>query len=169
MGVTFMILTTLRLPLVSRRANRNSPARLGSMLSCRRRASLPAPGRQSGRIPEWQTETRTDIRTVLQLASVGPPCIAWDGTGTGAGVQPPELSAMSPTTVLGTAVLISKAQLYAEFLVYIVYLCMKKWRFIVGRLSLSSSERSIIANVTWAARKKIKTGSSQVRLLFTSD
>uniref|UniRef100_A0A3Q2QP31 alanine transaminase n=1 Tax=Fundulus heteroclitus TaxID=8078 RepID=A0A3Q2QP31_FUNHE len=64
-------LTTLRFPLVSRRASRNSPARFGSMLSCSRRESLPAPGRQRGLIPEWDTETRTDMRTVLQHA-VGP-------------------------------------------------------------------------------------------------
>ncbi len=94
-------LTTLRFPLVSRSASRNSPARLGSMLSCRRRASLPAPGRHRGRIPEWHTETRTDIKTVLQQAvSAGPPHAAcWDEAGTGAGgAQPPELSAMSRTT-----------------------------------------------------------------------
>jgi len=97
-------LTTLRFPLVSRSASRNSPARLGSMLSCRRRASLPAPGRHRGRIPEWHTETRTDINTVLQHgASAGPPHAAgWDEAGTGAGgAQPPELSAMSRTPEAG--------------------------------------------------------------------
>lgn len=93
-------LTTLRFPLVSRSASRNSPARLGSMLSWRRRASLPAPGRHRGRMPEWHTETRTDIKTVLQQAViVGPPhATCWDEAGTGAGgAQAPELSAISRT------------------------------------------------------------------------
>lgn len=91
-------LTTLRFPLVSRSASRNSPARLGSMLSCSRRASLPTPGRHRGRIPEWHTETRTDIKTVLQQAVRPGPLHAacWDEAETGAGgAQPPELRAMS--------------------------------------------------------------------------
>lgn len=91
-------LTTLRFPLVSRSASRNSPARLGSILSCSRRASLPTPGRHSGRIPEWHTETRTDIKTVLQQAVRPGPlhAVCWDEAETGAGgAQPPELSAMS--------------------------------------------------------------------------
>lgn len=93
-------LTTLRFPLVSRSARRNSPARFGSMLSCRRRESLPAPGRHRGLIPEWDTETRTDIRTVLQHAAGLGPLHAgcWDEAGTGAGrAQLPELSAMFRT------------------------------------------------------------------------
>lgn len=91
-------LTTLRFPLVSLSASRNSPARLGSMLSWSRRASLPAPGRHRGLIPEWHTETRTDINTVLQQAvGAGPPHEAcWDEAVAGAGgTQPPELRAMS--------------------------------------------------------------------------
>lgn len=106
MCVCVSTLTTLRFPLVSRKASRNSPARLGSMLSCRRRASLPAPGRYSGRIPEWHTETRTDIKTVLQQAvGAGPPHAACgDEAGIGAGgAQPPELRAMSRTPRTGEA------------------------------------------------------------------
>lgn len=72
------------------------------MLSWRRSASLPAPGRHRGRIPEWQTETRTDIKTVLQQAvGIGPPHVAcWDEAETVAGVaQPPELRAMTRARV----------------------------------------------------------------------
>lgn len=68
------------------------------MLSWRRRVSLPAPGRHKGRIPEWHTETRTDIRTVVQHAvGAGPPhTTCCDETDTGAvDAQPPELRAMS--------------------------------------------------------------------------
>lgn len=53
-------------------------------------------------MPEWHTETRTDIKTVLQQAvDAGPPHAAaacWVEAVTGAGgAQPPELSAMSRT------------------------------------------------------------------------
>lgn len=107
-SVQMLSLTTLRFPLVSLRASRNSPARLGSMLSCRRRASLPAPGRHRGRIPEWDTETRTDMRTVLQQAVSGGPLHAafWDEAEMGAGgAQPPELRAMAQAAERARAVL----------------------------------------------------------------
>lgn len=110
-------LTTLRFPLVSLSASRNSPARLGSMLSCSRRASLPVPGRHRGRIPEWHTDTRTDINTVLQqgVNAVPPPphAACWDEAGTGAGgAQPPELRAMSRTLQGGVRVLKPRGRCY---------------------------------------------------------
>lgn len=91
-------LTTLRpaaVPLMSRNARRNSPAFPGSMLSWRRRDSSPAPGRQSGRIPEWHTDTFTDIKTVLQ-ADCEASWPRWDDDWAGGGVlvHPPELSDM---------------------------------------------------------------------------
>lgn len=92
-------LTTLRpvpVSLASRSARRNSPALPGIMLSCRRRDSSPAPGKHNGRIPEWHTETRTDISTVLQPARELPnPDREGDGAGGGVGAHPPELSAIS--------------------------------------------------------------------------
>ncbi len=94
-------LTTLRpaaAPLMSRNARRNSPAFPGSMLSWRRRDSSPAPGRQSGRIPEWHTDTFTDIKTVQQ-ADCEASWPRWDGAdwaGGGVWVHPPELSDMPP-------------------------------------------------------------------------
>lgn len=73
------------------------------MLSCRRSDSSPAPGRHSGRIPEWHTETRTDMRTVWQpnwvdeasssllllLELLGRAAEDWSAGRPG--VQPPEL------------------------------------------------------------------------------
>lgn len=166
-------LTTLRFPLVSRSASRNSPARLGSMLSWRRRASLPAPGRHSGRIPEWHTDTRTDIKTVLQQAvGAGPPHAAcWDEAGTGAGgAQPPELSAMSlgegewgkprgrcycrPPLLLG---------LYGPPV-------FEESAFLRGQVVVVSPPRKFFhidrTRATDTERKKNKTGSRAVRLLF---
>lgn len=57
-------------PLLSWSDSRNSPDFPGSMLSCSRSDSSPAPGRHSGRIPEWHTDTRTDMRTVWLLTWV---------------------------------------------------------------------------------------------------
>lgn len=101
-------LTTLRPePPASSRDRRNSPDFPGSMPSCRRSDSSPAPGRHSGRIPEWHTDTRTDARTVRQplwvaeasslllLLLLGGTAEDWSGGRPGVRVQPPELSDMS--------------------------------------------------------------------------
>lgn len=97
-------LTTVRpVPLQSWSDSRNSPDFLGSMLSCSCSGSSPAPGRHSGRILEWHTDTRTDMRTVWQPSCVGeaPWWLGttedWSAVWPGAGVHPPELSDILPT------------------------------------------------------------------------
>lgn len=75
------------------------------MLSWSCSGSSPTPGRHSGRMVEWHTDTRTDMRTVWQPSCAcccGAPW--WLGTTEecsavwpGAGVHPPELSDISPT------------------------------------------------------------------------
>lgn len=92
-GWAHAALTTLRPELqTSLRANRNSPARFGSMLNWRRSVSSPAPGRHSGRSPEWHTDTRTDMSTVLQVDCSVPRTEDWAGGGIWA--HPPELKAI---------------------------------------------------------------------------
>lgn len=143
-GVQMLSLTTLRFPLVSLRASRNSPARLGSMLSCRRRASLPAPGRHKGRIPEWDTETRTDMRTVVQQAVSGGPLHTafWeDEAEIGAGgAQPPELRAMAQTAERAWVVLDS-----SDVWVYDVCRSSKAEHLFKGRLCPRPASSSMSA------------------------
>ncbi|KAI3374894.1 hypothetical protein L3Q82_021433, partial [Scortum barcoo] len=139
------------------------------MLSCRRRASLPAPGRHSGRIPEWHTDTRTDMRTVLQqAASAGPPhAVCWEEAATGAGgAQPPELSAMSRAAeAVGWRVSEAPPGAAARpgfCSLYKAPRCPDTPRVFTGRL-LSSPRRanSSISTRANTERKKNKTGSTR--------
>ena len=146
------------------------------MLSWRRRVSLPAPGRHSGRIPEWHTDTRTDIRTVVQQAvGAGPPQAAcWDeeaGTGAG-GAQPPELRAMSRTPEAGWGWLkprggwdccpLLRSGLFGPPV-------FGEGAFLRGQVACFSSPRKFFHFCpSWAPSYIHTTGSAGVRLLFMS-
>lgn len=145
------------------------------MLSCRRRASLPAPGRHKGRIPEWDTDTRTDIRTVLQQTSgPGPLQVAcsWDEAVTEAGgAKLPELSAMSqtPRQVEGGSLLLPATAVVSIRSATVERKCICSRSGYSCCLALNVP--TFLSELSGRGTKENKTGSTgsrRTRLLFTS-